>query len=262
MTNTSQLLAQRLKALRERAGLSQEELARRTRLSRPAISQIENGERKVAADELPALGDALGVTLNVLMGVESEPEVVLARDAAPARPEPGLRINVPRKNLAKFKEVLLYVLGRVGSRPNIGETVIYKLLYFIDFDYYEKYEEQLIGATYIRNKFGPTPVEFKKVIAAMEKAGEIEPVTSKVYDFVQRKYLPLREPDLSVLSGRELVLIDDVLGRLSDMTAVQISEYSHGDVPWRGTAEGKPIEYEAVFYRLPPYSQRVYDKPV
>ena len=54
-----------------------------------------------------------------------------------------MRINVPQKNFQKFKEVLIYILNSVGAKPNIGETVIYKLLYFIDFDYYEKHEEQL-----------------------------------------------------------------------------------------------------------------------
>ncbi len=51
-----------------------------------------------------------------------------------------------KKTCGKFKEVLLYILGKVGSLPNVGETVIYKLLYFIDFDYFEMYEEQLIGS--------------------------------------------------------------------------------------------------------------------
>ena len=77
--------------------------------------------------------------------------------------EPQIRISDPQKNLEKFKEVFLYILNKVGSKPNIGETVIYKLLYFIDFNFYEKYEEQLIGAAYLKNRFGPTPVEFKKI---------------------------------------------------------------------------------------------------
>jgi hypothetical protein len=64
-----------------------------------------------------------------------------------------IRIDVPQKNLKKFKEVLLYILEKVGGKPNVGMTVLYKLLYFIDFDYYEKFEEQLIGATYIKNHF-------------------------------------------------------------------------------------------------------------
>jgi len=187
-------------------------------------------------------------------GVKEKPQPYTARAT-----KPRLRINVPQKNLQKFKEVLLYILDKVGSKQNIGETVIYKLLYFIDFDYYEKYEEQLIGAQYQKNKYGPTPVEFAKIAERMIDDREIEKVKSKYFDFPQTKYLPLRKSDLSKLNAAELHTIEDVLNRLSDMNAAQISEYSHNDVPWRTTKDGEIIEYEAVFYRTIPYSVRVYD---
>jgi transcriptional regulator with XRE-family HTH domain len=190
MSDEQKELALRVKALREQKGMSQEVLARRIGVSRPALSQIENGERRVTTGELVRLSKELNVSAGVLLGTETEPEVCLARDAKPAATELPMRINVPQKNLAKFREVLLYVLGKVGSLPNVGETVIYKLLYFVDFDYYEKYEEQLIGATYIRNKFGPTPVEFGKVVERMERSGELERVRSTFYKYPQTKYLP------------------------------------------------------------------------
>jgi transcriptional regulator with XRE-family HTH domain/uncharacterized phage-associated protein len=258
MSDEQKELALRVKALREQKGMSQEVLARRIGVSRPALSQIENGERRVTTGELVRLSKELNVSAGVLLGTETEPEVCLARDAKPAATELPMRINVPQKNLAKFREVLLYVLGKVGSLPNVGETVIYKLLYFVDFDYYEKYEEQLIGATYIRNKFGPTPVEFGKVVERMERSGELERVRSTFYTYPQTKYLPRRTPDLTVLSAQEQTLIDDVLARFSAMTAAQLSAYSHGDFPWRATTEGRAIEYETVFYRIAPYSQREY----
>jgi len=257
MTSTKRGLAQRLKDLRAQKDMSQQVLACKIGVSRSALSQIETGERNVTADELVRLSQELGVEPGVLLGMESEPEVCLARDAGPAAVLP-MRINVPQKNLAKFREVLLYVLGKVGSLPNVGETVIYKLLYFIDFDYYEKYEEQLVGATYIRNKFGPTPVEFAKVVERMERSGDLERVRSTFYKYPQTKYLPRRAPDLSLLSAREQSLIDDVLARFSTMTASQLSVYSHGDFPWRATTPGLAIEYETVFYRIAPYSQREY----
>jgi len=72
----------------------------------------------------------------------------------------------------------------------------------------------------------------------------------------QRKYLPLRAPDLSILKANELKMIDKVLEKLSDMNAAQISEYSHNDVPWLTTDDGEIIEYESVFYRTPAYSMR------
>ena len=173
-----------------------------------------------------------------------------------------VRINLPQKNLAKFKEALLYILNKVGSKPNIGETVIYKLLYFIDFDFYEKYEEQLIGATYIKNHYGPTPIEFKKIVDKMTEDKEIIKVESNYFKYPQTKYLPLRKADLSKLKAHEIEVIDDVLNKLSDMNAVQISEYSHNDVPWLTTGDGKIIEYESVFYRTFPYSLREYSEDI
>ena len=171
----------------------------------------------------------------------------------------GIRISVPQKNLDKFKEILLYVLSKVGSKPNVGESVLYKLLYFIDFNYYEKYEEQLIGATYIKNHYGPTPIEFVKIVEDME-GEDLKKVQDNYFQYPQTKYLPLRPPDMGKINinGNEQKLINDVINSLSDMNAKQISEYSHNDVPWLTTEEGEVIDYESVFYRTPPYSVRDY----
>jgi len=258
MAHADESVGQRVRRLREQAGLSQAQLAEKLQVSRPAVSQMEADKRKVTPEELGRLSDLFGVPCDVLLGRQKEPRVVLPQGRGTEPSAGGLRVSVPRKNLDKFREVLLYVLSRVGAKPHVGETVVYKLLYFIDFDYYEKYEEQLIGATYIANRFGPTPVEFRGIVERMEKDGDLTRVRSSHFDYPQRKYLPRREPNLAVLSGRELELIDDVLRRLGDMNATAISHHSHNDVPWLGTESGQPIPYEAVFYRQPPYSQRVY----
>jgi len=49
------ILCERLRAAREYLGLSQEEVAEEVGLPRPAISQIENGNRRVDAIELANL---------------------------------------------------------------------------------------------------------------------------------------------------------------------------------------------------------------
>ncbi len=254
-------LGKRIKALRMKLGLSQQWLAVQLGVARPTVSQIENDERKLSVEDLVKLSRLFQVSVEALLDLEKEPEVVLAEGARGSEPKPQMRINVPQKNLTKFKEVLLYILNAVGSKPNIGETVIYKLLYFIDFNFYEKYEEQLIGATYIKNRFGPTPVEFKKIVDRMLDR-DIMKVKSPYFSFHQTKYLPLRKPDLSKLKANEKEVIDNVLNKLSDMNASQISEYSHNDIPWQTTTEGRKIEYETVFYRTATYSVRDYGDEV
>lgn len=265
MDNINVQLGKLVRKLREELEISQDELAVKLDVPRPAISQIESGQRKISADELLKLSKVLNVPLGQLMGVEPFPKVSIARDASNTTYRANreeIRISVPQKNISKFQEVLLYILNKIGSKPNIGETVLYKLLYFIDFNFFEKYEEQLIGATYIKNHYGPTPVEFKKLIDKMIEHKEVERVKSGYFSFPQTKYLPIRLPDLAKLSARELEVIDQVLNRLSDMNATQISEYSHKDVPWMTTEEGQKIEYEAVFYRTPEYSVREYGKTI
>jgi addiction module HigA family antidote len=255
-------IGERIKELREQLRINQQRLSEMLKVSRPTISQIENGERKISADELIKLSEIFNLSVESLLNLQKEPEVILREERKRKGLKPQIRINVPQKNLDKFKEVFLYILNKVGSKPNIGETVIYKLLYFIDFNFYEKYEEQLIGATYIKNQYGPTPVEFKKITDKMIKDKEIMKVESSYFEYPQTKYLPLKKADLSKLKANEIEVIDDVLNRLSDMNAVQVSEYSHNDVPWLTTEDGEIIEYEAVFYRTPPYLTRNYGENI
>lgn len=251
-------LGLRIKQLRVKRGLSQEKLAKLLCLSRVSVSQIENGARKINAEESTQLARIFNISTDVLLDLKKEVTAVFEKKGkytAPAKQE--IRISVPQRNIAKFKEVLLYILNKVGSKPNIGETVIYKLLYFIDFNYYEKYEEQLIGATYIKNNYGPTPMEFREIVSKM-KGKDLVEVSGKYFHYPQTKYLPLRLPDLSILNANEIKLIDVVLNELSDMNASQISEYSHNDIPWIVHKDGDIISYESVFYRDQKYSVRTY----
>jgi len=255
-------VAERIKGLRNRSEITQQKLAGLLGVSRPVVAQIEGGERKISGDELVKLAEIFNMSVENLLDFRKDVEVILSERKEKVKDIQQVRINVPQGSLEKFKEVLLYILSKVGSKPNIGETVVYKLLYFMDFNFYEKYEEQLIGATYMRNKYGPTPVEFRKIVDKMIEENDITKVESEYFDYPQTKYLPLRRPDMSQFTANEIEVINDVLNKLSDMNATQISDYSHNDVPWLAVEDGEPIEYEAVFYRTLPYSVRDYAEDV
>ncbi|HNH34006.1 MAG TPA: DUF4065 domain-containing protein [bacterium] len=255
-------LTKHIRYLRDSKSFSQEYVADIIGVSRPTYVQIEKGERELTVSEVKKLAALYEMDISDLLMQETPTRKKITLDSKqPTKKakEPSLRISVPQKNIEKFKEVLLYILGKVGAKPNIGETAIYKLLYFIDFDYYEKYEEQLIGATYIHNHFGPTPVEFQAITDKMKVDNELTVVTNKYFQYDQKKYLPLRPAKLVVLNAQEKALIDDVLARLSDKSATELSEYSHGDIPWKIHAAGEVIEYDSVFYRDREYTVRNLD---
>jgi transcriptional regulator with XRE-family HTH domain len=255
------MLAKFIQQQRKKHDLTQEFLASILCISRPTYVQIEQGERDLTVTEAKKLADILGLSLDdFLAGKENHLlEIKLEKSKKQKIEKQEIRISVPKENIAKFREVLLYVLEKIGARPNIGETAIYKLLYFIDFDYYEKFEEQLIGAKYIKNHFGPTPIEFKKITDAMIEKGEIEKIKSKYFNYEQRKYLPRRSANLSNLTAQEIQHIDEVLNRLAWKNAKELSDYSHSDTPWQVHKMGEEISYESVFYRDDDHSVRNYE---
>ena len=60
-----------------------------------------------------------------------------------------IRISEPELNRKKAREVILYLLNRCGA---ISEKKLKLLLYFIDFDFFEKYEERIMGFKYMKMK--------------------------------------------------------------------------------------------------------------
>ena len=66
------LVRKRIRALRVAQGLSLEELAARARFSQSSLSRIENGQRRLALDQLVVLAKALDTTLDQLVETASD----------------------------------------------------------------------------------------------------------------------------------------------------------------------------------------------
>ena len=247
-----------LKDLRISEGYTQRELADLVGVSRQSILSYEKGA-KLSLNVAKKIAAVLKVDYMSL--IENKAPKTYSYNVVTGTNEKDIdvRIDIPEERINKFKEVLLYILNKIGAKPNVGRTVIYKLLYFIDFDYYELFEEQLMGLKYIKNNYGPTPVDFAKIIEEMEANDELEIVKSRYFNREQTKYLPLRSPDLSCFNAREIKHIDNILHKHSDKSARELSNFSHLDVPWIGTKEFELIPYESVFYRTAETSVRQYD---
>ena len=77
------LLGEKLKKLRKARGLSQEQLADQLNVSRQAISKWELGESTPDTDNLVALSDYYGVSLDYLLRDQEVPEKVMMREVQP-----------------------------------------------------------------------------------------------------------------------------------------------------------------------------------
>jgi len=255
---TQKQIGQRITELRKMKGLSQEDLAKSVKISRPSLAQIELGNRSVDILELLKLSLILEFSLDDFMSKDfSVSQEIEDKEEKKARKEEE-RNSVPTLQVNKFKNVLLYILERCAGKPNVGETVLYKLLYFSDFNYYELYEEHLTGAKYRKLPYGPVPQKFDTIIGQMIEKGQLQRVKTEYHGYPQTRYLPLEKADLTELRASEKEIIDRVIEQMSDWSAAAISNYSHKDMPWLASKEGEEINYEFAFYRDAPFSVRNY----
>lgn len=224
---------------RKLAGISQGEVARILGISRPTYIKLEKGESKPSEEQVALLASIFNISNETLKKESSK--LIGDFEVKPRQ--------IPNENIERFKQTLLYIVSKVGGRPNIGQTAIYKLLYFIDFDYYEKYQKYLIGAKYIKNTHGPTPISFAKISRDLEESGQLVEVRSKYFGFDQTKYMATSEPSVSLLTAQELKHIDDELIRLASKTAKELSDLSHKDTPWKVAKDRGELNYRHVFYR-------------
>ena len=253
-----------IRQLRIESGLTQEFVSSKLGVSRTKYLGIEAGKSKLSISDIRILADLYEISPSEIVEgkIAQEVDITLVSnvDLSSLTEDVIEREIEPRVNPVKLLNVLLYIPSQVGAKPNVGETVLYKLLYFIDFDFYEKNGRSITGLSYVKNRFGPTPTrEFSSIVASMKEAGELEVIETQYFSHLQKKYLPVKNASLSSLTADEIKHIDGVLDRLSDKTANELSELSHKDMPWIATNLGKRIDYQLAMYRTDETSVREYD---
>ena len=114
---------EKLQALRQKAGMSQDALAEKLNVSRQAMSRWERDETMSETDKVVALADLFGVTTDYLLRQQSEPE---AKQEPPRQEKRSGRDFIDRAAyLAKTKG---YLLGWVLVAWGVLDLVILLLM--------------------------------------------------------------------------------------------------------------------------------------
>ena len=237
-------LGGKIKSWREEKNISQEQFAKAVGISRVAVSEVERGNRGVDAIELAKIAGFFNVSTDALLADDKQSESA------------SLENNFKFLTI-KLKNIILYILEKCGGKPNLGETVLYKLLYFIDFDSFEITGRPLTGLNYVNRQFGPVPStkEYCGVIEKMQSANQLKIFAQEYYGLTQKRYVALSNYEEDALSLREIKIIDSVINRLSDMSARKIEDYVHEDAPWKLTKDSQTIPYCLAYDRKAPYAQ-------
>ena len=153
-------------------------------------------------------------------------------------------------NRKKYQNAVLYLCRKLGGEVR-GKKKLAKLLYFADFDLYEKRQKPLTGDIYKALPMGPLPSALESVTAEMtrKKLLVVENIEERDGYNATEVYRYLVEPDISAFDEEEKKMLDRIVMKYGHLNGKQLEELSHAEAPYIGTEPRKEIPYELASYR-------------
>lgn len=150
----------------------------------------------------------------------------------------------------KYKEAIIYLCNELGDEIR-GKKKLAKLLYFLDFDNYEKNHKSITGDVYHRLPMGPVPDAMTKIIEQLVEAKKIEiKHTQEKAEYNPTEiYKCKSRADLSVFSKEELEILKRTIITYGHLNGKQLEALSHAEAPYIATEERGEIAYELAYYR-------------
>jgi uncharacterized phage-associated protein len=150
----------------------------------------------------------------------------------------------------KYKEVILFLCEHLGGEVR-GKKKLAKLLYYLDFDHFEKNHKPITGDSYRALPMGPFPSSMPKIVEQLEKAKKL----SVEYEKEKEDFNPTEiyrcnnRADISVFSKEELATLKRVVGIYGKLSGNQLEDLTHSEAPYVATAPKEEIAYELAYYR-------------
>ncbi len=149
----------------------------------------------------------------------------------------------------KYKNTVLFFANKIRN-GTLGKLKLMKLLYYLDFDFFEKYGRSLTGDEYLRFENGPVPRMGEKTLKHM-RGKEIKIVNRKMQNGYsdQQHIEPLIEFNPKFFSKEEILMMEEIANKWERFTGTEMKNASHGEAPWIATKPNDVIDYNLSYYR-------------
>jgi uncharacterized phage-associated protein len=150
-------------------------------------------------------------------------------------------------SLEKLKNLILYVGGNPHV-PELGETKLWKLIYFIDSTALRENGKSVTGSDFIKYPYGPVPSRGDRAVKQLRKTDDLT-IEQEVLDGYRiNKVIPKKEPDRSLFDEVELEIIQRVCRKLGASTAAHLSNLSHKEPAWHYAASLQKLDPDLMLY--------------
>jgi uncharacterized phage-associated protein len=152
-------------------------------------------------------------------------------------------------NEKKYKNIILFFANKIKN-GTLGKLKMMKLLYYLDFDFFEKYGKSVTGDSYLRWENGPVPKTAEKLIIKMN-GSDIKITKRKIGSGYndQQHIEALKDFDFELFTKEELMMMEEVADKWILFSGAEMKSASHGEAPWIATKPNEIIDYNLAYYR-------------
>lgn len=133
-----------------------------------------------------------------------------------------MRLYNNQQNKTKLKELVWYICKNYNYQ--LFETKLWKLAFFCEADYFEKYNSLITDVPYIKNKYGPTPAYKISEQVLKELLRDNFLTKTEKGTFVATKDLELKQ-----LKDQQIDAINTTCDRYYRLSTIQICTLAHRD---------------------------------
>ena len=251
-----------LKSARETLGLTGEELAKAMGKTKSLISKLESGARRPSDKILKFYEDYVFPGSKAFMqAVEtafrekriSEKEYEDIKHKIEGKLDNDVETNSIDKKIeiirteygfkpskyngrALFSKKFLSIVQTImKTKKSVDKMMLFKLLFYIDAEYFEHYGVSLTGLRYIANNYGPTPFDYDLILSLLKEA--------KILKEEDGKYTLVENGDsFDDLETHTKEFILKVL-EIYDCDGIELSKMSHQEPVWEKTGKKKIIQF-------------------
>ncbi len=130
-----------------------------------------------------------------------------------------------------------------AKRMKLWKTMLMKLLFYSDFNHFDRYALSISGGIYARLPRGPALDKYQYILGLMEDEGYIEIREEPIGRFEGEVIYPLTGFNESLFSQDELQTLEAVKEKLADKTSQELSHMSHQEPAWNELPDGQRIPY-------------------
>lgn len=162
-------------------------------------------------------------------------------------------VNMPDRE-KRFQELIIYIADKCGGYDTFSATLLNKILWASDFLAYQNRGRPITGEQYRRLENGPAPVRLVAMRTALIDNGDIVIRKINYHGRQQHRVVPTRCADLSIFSGEEIAMVDQVIEGLCRLNSTQVSEWSHMRA-WKTRNDKDLMPYESAFLSDDPVTE-------